>query len=37
VPLKTKRSRRCIEVAPALVAKLRAAKLAAGRLDASIV
>jgi integrase len=29
VPLKTKRSRRCVEVTPALVAKLRAAKLAA--------
>jgi integrase len=31
VPLKTKRSRRCIEVTPALVMKLRAAKLAAQR------
>jgi integrase len=29
VPLKTKRSRRCVEVTPSLVAKLRAAKLAA--------
>jgi integrase len=29
VPLKTKRSRRCVEITPALVAKLRAAKLAA--------
>lgn len=31
VPLKTKRSRRCIEITPALVSKLRAYKLAAGR------
>jgi integrase len=29
VPLKTKRSRRCIEITPSLVAKMRAAKLAA--------
>lgn len=31
VPLKTKRSRRCIEVSPGLVAKLRVAKLASAR------
>lgn len=31
VPLKTKRSRRCVEVTPALVSKLRTAKLAADR------
>jgi integrase len=31
MPLKTKRSRRCIEVTPALVSKLRAAKVAADR------
>jgi integrase len=31
VPLKTKRSQRCVEVTPALVSKLREAKVAAGR------
>ena len=31
VPLKTKRSRRCIEVTPVLVSKLRAAQVAAAR------
>jgi integrase len=31
VPLKTKRSRRCVEITPALVSKLRTAKLAADR------
>jgi integrase len=34
VPLKTKRSRRCIEITPVLVAKLRAAKVAAARSGA---
>ena len=32
-PLKTARSRRCIEITPALVSKLRAAKLAGARTD----